>query len=152
MMSMAGCASRLRRASLLGSLGVLAACSFDPKANANFCRGSCPSGMHCHSGFCVQDTSSDDRAVAGRASASRSVAGDGPGAGAGASTGTPRADDGAAISACLVVSTTDECTLSGTPTDDDCDGSIDEDCMCVAGRKQDCYPANPASLGVGRCR
>ena len=35
--------------------------------------------------------------------------------------------------------------------DDDCDGSVDEDCPCVAGEEQACYTGPPNTQGVGIC-
>ncbi len=36
--------------------------------------------------------------------------------------------------------------------DDDCDGTIDEGCNCVDGKKQDCYSGPSGTLGFGPCK
>jgi hypothetical protein len=53
-----------------------------------------------------------------------------------------------------------ECTGYGTPSeeqcengiDDDCDGTADEGCVCEAGARRDCYPGPADTAGVGACR
>ncbi len=35
--------------------------------------------------------------------------------------------------------------------DDDCDGTVDEDCTCTPGETRDCYDAEPVTIGVGLC-
>ena len=47
----------------------------------------------------------------------------------------------------------DGCTLPGdAAADEDCDGAIDEDCLCPVGQVQSCYPGSDATRGVGVCR
>jgi hypothetical protein len=36
-------------------------------------------------------------------------------------------------------------------TDDDCDGQVDEDCDCIDGQTQSCYPGPTGTEGVGKC-
>ncbi len=61
---------------------------------------------------------------------------------------------GGKLGACggaVTPSSLDGCTTSGTATDDDCDGKLDEDCACTRGQKQSCYSGPVGTLGVGTC-
>ena len=40
----------------------------------------------------------------------------------------------------------------GDAFDNDCDGRVDEGCGCTEGESVPCYPADPSTVGVGRCR
>ena len=40
----------------------------------------------------------------------------------------------------------------GDAFDNDCDGRVDEGCGCTEGESGPCYPADPSTAGVGRCR
>jgi hypothetical protein len=36
-------------------------------------------------------------------------------------------------------------------TDDDCDGAVDEGCICLDGQTQSCYTGSPQTQGIGEC-
>ncbi|MFO0725348.1 MAG: MopE-related protein [Myxococcota bacterium] len=47
----------------------------------------------------------------------------------------------------------DGCTApGGIALDDDCDGTVDEDCRCSLGQTERCYGGGSASAAVGACR
>ena len=53
----------------------------------------------------------------------------------------------------VLPATADACTAPGAAAaDEDCDGTIDEDCLCSTGQTQSCYPGSDATRGVGVCR
>ena len=41
--------------------------------------------------------------------------------------------------------------VCGNGLDDDCNGIIDDGCICTSGAMQKCYPGNPSQAGVGVC-
>jgi hypothetical protein len=41
--------------------------------------------------------------------------------------------------------------MCGNGLDDDCDGRVDEDCACIPGMTQRCFPGDPALAGRGVC-
>jgi len=47
-----------------------------------------------------------------------------------------------------VLPTDEDC---GTANDDNCDGRVNEDCVCVPGTFEACYTGPPGTLGVGVC-
>ncbi|MFO0551547.1 MAG: hypothetical protein U0271_24380 [Polyangiaceae bacterium] len=59
--------------------------------------------------------------------------------------------DGSGFSACTseVLPAEENC---GTPSDDDCDGEVNEDCACVPGSYRSCYSGPASTLNVGACR
>ncbi len=59
--------------------------------------------------------------------------------------------DGTGYGACVgAVTPTDE--LCGDNLDTDCDGAVDETCVCAPGSTTACYDGPPGTEGVGSCR
>ncbi len=69
-------------------------------------------------------------------------------------TGKRECRDGQLASDCTgaVLPKDEECGSSGAAADEDCDGAIDETCMCTSGETRACYTASSATIGVGKCK
>lgn len=70
------------------------------------------------------------------------------------SSGTRACEDGALLPCAGFVAPAPEVcdgSVTGTGTDEDCDGETDESCLCLIGATQECYTGPAGTAGIGAC-
>jgi hypothetical protein len=139
----------LRRAALAVSLAVAASCGGDPTLSGSSGHGGAASSSGA-------DASTATTGAGGGACAPGDVeacySGPAPTMGVGACKAGQRAcqADGT-FGACTgeVLPTAESC---GTLVDDNCDGQVNEGCVCMSGSTAPCYTGDPTTMGVGICK
>jgi hypothetical protein len=153
----------MKRFALMLSVFGLWGCSLDGNSNpGQRCEGvdECPGGLTCHRGFCVGmggcGTEGSVVECYGDTVAGCMLNSDGAFECEGRCAAGQRTCTGGSLSDCegeVFPASTDGCTAPGaTAADDNCNGQIDEECVCANSDTQDCYSGADGTAGVGLCQ